>query len=172
MHPPPPPLATACEQLPSRWGEKTHLHKVVGKSSPAGTAQRCCVLMPARAVGRPPATLAFSGLQGRQGVMNEEEKESGGETTTLPWAPPPATLQAPARPRGMGKCPQLTHGATEASYDISWGDGWTRAASSTPSLPLTQGIRQAQGPESCAEANPDPQSAPRACPQGSGQARG
>lgn len=35
MHPPPPPLAKACEQLPSRWGEKTHLHKVVGKSSPA-----------------------------------------------------------------------------------------------------------------------------------------
>lgn len=41
--------------------------------------------------------------------MNQEEKEYGGETTTLPWAPPPATLQAPALPRSMDKCPQLTH---------------------------------------------------------------
>lgn len=49
---------------------------------------------------------------------------------------------------------------------MSWGDGWTRAASSTPTSPLTQGIRQAQDPESRAEANPDPQITPWACPEG------
>ena len=152
--------------LPGRGKRPTSARLLENQARP-GTAQRCCVCMPARAVGRPPATLSFSGLQGHQGVMNEEEKESSGETATLPWASHLPHGRHPPGHSAWTSAPSSPVGAAEASYDISWGDDWTRAVSSTSTPPLTQGIRQAQGPESRAEANPDPQNAPWACPEGS-----